>query len=116
EAMIIDADRIGNADPEARIGGLLAQMTVAEKVSLLAGSSMWLSTPVERLGIPAIKVSDGPNGARGGGSFAGGSVTSACFPVGIALAASWNTELVEQIGQALGQETKSKGAHFLLAP
>jgi len=103
-------------NPEARIDALLGEMTVAEKVSLLAGSSMWLSTPVERLGIPAIKVSDGPNGARGGGSFAGGSVSSACFPVGIALAASWNTELVEQIGQALGQETKSKGAHFLLAP
>jgi beta-glucosidase len=113
---MIDADRTGKADPEARIDALLDQLTVAEKVSLLAGASMWLSTPVERLGIPAIKVSDGPNGARGGGSFAGGEVTSACFPVGIALAASWNTALVEQIGQALGQETKSKGAHLLLAP
>src|SRR5512138_526291 len=105
------SDLQGNAG-EARIDALLGEMTVAEKVSLLAGSSMWLSTPVERLGIPAIKVSDGPNGARGGGSFAGGSVSSACFPVGIALAASWNTELVERIGQALGQETRSKGAHF----
>jgi beta-glucosidase len=113
---MIDTDRTSNADPEAHINALLGELTVAEKVSLLAGSSMWLSTPVERLQIPAIKVSDGPNGARGGGSFAGGSVTSACFPVGIALAASWNTALVEQIGQALGQETKSKGAHFLLAP
>jgi beta-glucosidase len=113
---MIDVDRETNADPEARIDALLGNLTIAEKVSLLAGASMWLSTPVERLGIPAIKVSDGPNGARGGGSFAGGSVTSACFPVGIALAASWNIELVEQIGQALGQETKSKGAHLLLAP
>src|SRR4051812_40254312 len=113
---MITADRQANATSEARIDALLEKLTVAEKVSLLAGSSMWLSTPVERLGIPAIKVSDGPNGARGGGSFAGGSVTSACFPVGIALAASWNVDLVEQIGQALGQEAKSKGAHFLLAP
>ncbi len=113
---MIDTDRKVNANAEARIDALLGELTMAEKVSLLAGSSMWLSTPVERLGIPAIKVSDGPNGARGGGSFAGGSVTSACFPVGIALAASWNTQLVEQIGQALGQETKSKGAHLLLAP
>src|SRR5688572_6332606 len=103
-------------DSEQRTETLLGKMTIAEKVSLLSGSSMWFSTPVERLGIPAIKVSDGPNGARGGGSFAGGSVTSACFPVGIALAASWNVELVEQIGQALGQETKAKGAHLLLAP
>src|SRR6476661_10518819 len=111
---MLNADLKANADPEARIDALLGELTVADKVSLLAGASMWLSTPVERLGIPAIKVSDGPNGARGGGSFAGGSVSSACFPVGIALAASWNTELVEQIGQALGQETKSKGAHLLL--
>jgi beta-glucosidase len=100
----------------SRIDELLRAMTVAEKVALLAGSGMWLTTPVERLGIPAIKVSDGPNGARGGGSFAGGSVTSACFPVAIALAASWNTALVERIGGALGEETRSKGASFLLAP
>src|SRR6185436_237911 len=100
ESIMIHADRTGKANAEARIDALLGELTVPEKVSLLAGSSMWLSTPVERLGIPAIKVSDGPNGARGGGSFAGGSVSSACFPVGIALAASWNTALVEQIGQA----------------
>jgi beta-glucosidase len=104
------------ADPSARIDALLREMTTAEKVALLAGSSMWYSTPVERLGIPAIKVTDGPNGARGGGSFAGGSVTSACFPVGIGLAASRNTELVGKIGRALGQEARDKGAHMLLAP
>jgi beta-glucosidase len=101
---------------EERVEDLLAQMTLEEKVSLLAGSSMWSTTPVERLGIPAIKVTDGPNGARGGSGFAGGSPASACFPVGIALAASWNTGLVEQIGGALGQETKTKGAHMLLGP
>jgi beta-glucosidase len=94
---------------------LLSQMTIEEKVSMLAGSAMWYTTPVKRLGIPAIKVTDGPNGARGGGSFAGG-LTSACFPVSIALAATWNTELVERVGQALGEEAKTKGAHILLAP
>jgi beta-glucosidase len=101
---------------EPRIEQLLAELTLEEKVSLLGGASMWLTEPVERLGIPAIKVSDGPNGARGGGGFAGGAVTSACFPVGIALASTWNTALVEQIGVALAHETKSKGARFLLAP
>jgi beta-glucosidase len=98
-----------------RIEELLGQMTIEEKVSMLAGSAMWYTTPVERLGIPAIKVTDGPYGARGGGSFAGG-LTSACFPVGIALAATWNTELVERVGQALGEEARTKGAHILLAP
>ncbi len=114
--MTTKEDLLAIADPEARVEALLGAMTLAEKVALLAGASMWTTPQIERLGIPAIKVSDGPNGARGGGSFAGGSLSSACFPVGIALASSWNTALVEQIGQALGQEAKSKGAHMLLAP
>ncbi|MFC1975200.1 glycoside hydrolase family 3 C-terminal domain-containing protein [Chloroflexota bacterium] len=97
-----------------KIENLLNQMTLEEKVSMAAGSTMWLSTGVERLGIPPIKVTDGPNGARGG-QFKG-NISSACFPVGIALAATWNTELVEQVGVALGEETKTKGAHILLAP
>ncbi len=94
---------------------LLQQMTLAEKVSMLAGADMWHTVAIERLGIPALKVSDGPNGARGNGSFTD-SAKAACFPAGISLAATWNIDLVERIGQALGQETKTKGAHVLLAP
>ncbi len=101
---------------ESRIDALLREMTTEEKVALLAGSDMWHTTPVERLGIPAIKVTDGPNGARGGGGFVGGAVTSACFPAGIALAATWDTELIGRIGAALGQEAKAKGASVLLGP
>lgn len=103
-------------DEEARIDAWLEALTLAEKVALLAGSSMWFTTPVERLGIPAIKVTDGPNGARGGGGFAGGSMTSACFPVGISLASTWNVDLITRVGAALGDETLSKGAQMLLAP
>jgi len=93
----------------------LNTMTLEELASLLAGASLWTTVPVERLGIPAIKVTDGPNGARGGGGLVGG-VKAACFPVGIALAATWNAALVKQIGQALAEEAKSKGARVLLAP
>ncbi|MCI0398133.1 MAG: glycoside hydrolase family 3 C-terminal domain-containing protein [Chloroflexi bacterium] len=96
------------------IESLISQLTLEEKLSLLAGADSWTTTPVERLGIPAMKVSDGPNGARG--SQSRGGMTSACFPAGVALAATWNTELVEEVGRALAQETKSKGAHILLAP
>src|SRR5689334_1384915 len=99
---------------EQRIDALLSQMTLEEKVSMAAGASMWTTVPVERLGIPAFKVSDGPNGARGG-SWNGDS-TSACFPVGIALAATWNTDLIGRIGQALAEEVKTKGAVVLLGP
>jgi beta-glucosidase len=99
----------------SRIDTLLQELTLEEKVALLAGASMWYTVPIERLGIPAIKVTDGPNGARGDGLFTGG-VPAASFPVGIALAATWNTALVEEIGSALGEEAKTKGAHVLLAP
>ena len=93
---------------------LIKQMTLQEKVSLLGGSDFWHTTPVSRLGIPALKVTDGPNGARGG-DFTNG-VKAACFPAGIALASTWNTALIEQVGQALGQEALTKGARVLLAP
>jgi len=100
---------------EERIQNLLDDMTLEEQVSLLAGVDFWTTVPIKRLGIPAIKVTDGPNGARGGGSLVGG-VKAASFPVGIALASTWNTALVNQIGQALAEEAQSKGARVLLAP
>lgn len=99
---------------EKRIEDLLRRMTIEEKVSMVAGSDAWHTTGVERLGIPAIKLTDGPNGARGS-SFRGG-VSSACFPVGISLASTWNPELIKRVGRALGEETKTKGAHILLGP
>src|SRR5437899_13036625 len=93
---------------------LLQQMTLQEKVAMLAGADMWHTIVNDRLSIPALKVSDGPNGARGGAMQ--GGVTAACFPCGANLAATWDTALVERVGQALAQETKSKGARVLLAP
>jgi len=98
-----------------RVEGLLARLTLPEKVSLLAGADFWSTVAVERLGIPSIKVTDGPNGARGGEGFGDGP-PSACFPAEIALAASWNVGLVAEIGQALAQEARTKGASVLLAP
>ena len=100
---------------ESKIVALVDAMTVEEQVSLLAGKDFWTTVPIERLGIPSIKVSDGPNGARGGGAFVGG-VSAAAFPVGIALGATWNIDLVGEIGTALADEARSKGARVLLAP
>ncbi len=100
---------------EARLNALVDEMMPEERIALLAGRDSWTTEPVARLGVPSIKVSDGPNGARGGGAFVGG-LTAAAFPVAIALASSWNVELVAEIGAALGEEAKSKGARVLLAP
>ncbi|MEO6014985.1 MAG: glycoside hydrolase family 3 C-terminal domain-containing protein [Devosia sp.] len=100
---------------EDRIRELVEQMTLEEQVSLLSGGDIWSLPAIPRLGIHPLRVTDGPNGARGGGSLIGG-VKSAAFPVGIALGASWNVDLVREIGAALADEVKSKGAHVSLAP
>ncbi len=98
---------------EKRIDELIAQLTLEEKVGMCDGSGIWHSTGVERLGIPPIKVTDGPNGARGDGV---SGATAACFPVGSALGATWSPELMHEVGRALAFETKSKGAQVLLGP
>jgi len=94
---------------------LLVQMTLQEKVALLAGTHDWYTVPVERLGIPSLKMTDGPNGARGAGGFTSG-VKAACFPAEISLASTWNIDLLERVGQALAREVHMKGAQVLLAP
>ena len=98
----------------SRIDDLLSQMTIEEKISMLAGADLWHSVAIERLDIPQFKVTDGPNGARGAwGSLSSPSVAT---PVGIALGATWNPELVEKVGNVLADELDAKGAHILLAP
>ncbi len=97
--------------PEA----LVDAMTLDEQVSLLSGQDFWSINPIERLEIGTLRVTDGPNGARGGGGLLGG-VTAACFPAAIGLGATWDPELTHQIGAAIADEVKSKGAHVSLAP
>ena len=98
----------------SRIDDLLEQMTLDEKISMLAGADLWHSVAIPRLGIPQFKTTDGPNGARGAwGSMGAPSVAT---PIGVALGATWNPDLVEKVGNVLADELKAKGAHILLAP
>ncbi|MBI1171631.1 beta-glucosidase [bacterium] len=97
------------------IDTLLDRMSLEEQVALLSGADFWSVAGNERLGLGTLRVTDGPNGARGGGSLVGG-VKSAAFPVGIALGATWDPALTQEIGRALAEEVKSKGAHVSLAP
>ena len=90
-------------------------MTPEEKAHIVAGDDMWHTGAVERLAIPALKVTDGPNGARGDGLMGTGTPT-ACIPSGASLGASWDGELVEELGSLLGAEARAKSAHVLLAP
>ncbi|QQA43050.1 beta-glucosidase [Pelagovum pacificum] len=98
-----------------RIEDLVDRMPLEEQVMLLSGEDFWSLPAIERLDIPKLRVTDGPNGARGGGSLVGG-VTAAAFPVGIAIGATWDPALAQQIGGALAEEVHSKGAHVSLAP
>jgi beta-glucosidase len=104
-----------NASPAPSVAELVDRMTLEERVSLLAGADFWRTVAVPRLGIPQIKVTDGPAGARGGGALVGGKRTAA-FPVGIALGATWSTELLHQVGEMLAREARDKGASVVLAP
>jgi beta-glucosidase len=94
---------------------LVDQLTLEEQVSLLSGEDFWSLPAIPRLGIGKMRVTDGPNGARGAGTLVGG-VTAAAFPVGISIGATWDVELARRIGKALAEEVKSKGAHASLAP
>ena len=67
----------------SRIDDLLSQMTLEEKISMLAGTELWYSSAVQRLGIPAFRMADGPNGVRG--IWSEMSPTAAATPVGMAL-------------------------------
>jgi len=93
---------------------LLVQLTRDEKLALLAGRDTWTTPGVPRLGIPGLKLSDGPVGVRGARS--DGSTRSASFPCGAALGASWSPVLVREVGAALGEEAHSKAAHVVLGP
>ena len=88
-------------------------MTLEEQVSLLAGSNMWNTVPNERLGIPKLRVSDGPAGVRGS-RFDGPA--SMNIPCSTAIAATWDMSLVREVGELLGRELEAKGARVHLAP
>ncbi len=98
-----------------RTDELLTQMTTEEKVAMVTGGDMWHTRGVERLGVPKLKVTDGPNGARGDGLMGTGCST-ACIPSGSALGATWDPGLVEELGELLGDEAVAKRAQVLLAP
>lgn len=91
------------------------ELTLEEKCRLLGGASTWRTHAIERAGIPALKLSDGPNGVRGDG-VGTRSTPGLVIPVGIALGATWNVDLVRDLADVLGREAERKGAHVLLAP
>ena len=100
---------------------IVSQMTLEEKASLCSGKDWWNTKAIERLGIPSIMMADGPHGLRkqvGEPDHLGlqNSVPATCFPTAAALACSWDRELLQNIGQALGEECQAEGVSILLGP
>ena len=96
---------------DARTEDLLAQLTLEEKVRLLAGASSFSLHGIERLGIPSLNMTDGPTGVR---SIKG--VPATVFPVGVAVAATWNPETAREVAAAIGREAHALGDQVVLAP
>ena len=104
------------------IDNLLKQMTLEEKATMLSGYKNMATYPIERLGIPSLILSDGPNGLRvekkNGNSTNGISNTlpSTCFPSGVNLASSYNLSLIHEIGSAIADECIHYGINVVLGP
>ncbi|KAG7194961.1 uncharacterized protein KQ657_004071 [Scheffersomyces spartinae] len=92
----------------------LNQLTDLEKAQLLAGRDRWHTTPIPRLNIPSVRLTDGPNGLRGVHFFPG--IKSACFPCGTCLGSTWNPDLMEDVGKLMAVEAYDKNAHVILGP
>lgn len=104
-----------------KIRELVAQMTLEEKAAMCSGSDFWHTEAVERLGIPASMVSDGPHGLRKQDEKAdhlgaNESIKAVCFPAGCGTAASFNRELLTQMGEVLGNECQAEGISVILGP
>ena len=97
----------------------MAQLSVNDKAALVAGATFWKT--VAAPGIAAITVSDGPHGVRrtpdSGQDFGlGESLPATCFPPATGIASSWNRDLVERVGRALGEESRAQNVNVLLGP
>ena len=102
---------------EGRLEDLLGRMTLEEKVSMLAGTDPWHTKGIERLGIPPVKMTDGPHGTRTmPDDDPSDTIPATCFPTGSAMGATWNTELIKRVGIALAEETIAMGCHIVLGP
>ncbi len=92
-----------------RAAAIVKQMTLEEKIDYIGGYKSWYVRGIERLGLPAVRMADGPQGVRN-------NTRSTLYPSGVAAAATWDIELIEQMGVSLGKDARARGVHILLGP
>lgn len=99
---------------------LIAGLDLAEQAALGSGASFWTTKTIGA--VPAIVLTDGPHGVRRQSGSAtdhlglSGSEPATCFPPAVGLSQTWDPELVERVGRALGDESRALGVHVLLGP
>jgi beta-glucosidase len=98
-----------NAKVEDRVSDLLSKMTLEEKLEYIGGENSMYIMAIELLSIPEIKMSDGPVGVH-----TWGQITA--YPAGICSSATFDVDLVNRLGDALGKDARARGVHFLLGP
>jgi beta-glucosidase len=106
-AFLTSCQRTANKQDKLTKAYLMSHLTTKQKVDLLGGLNM-STKPIPKLGIPSIRMDDGPLGARWG--------RSTSFPSGIAMASTWDTTLIRKIGQGIGREVRGKGRNIILGP
>src|ERR1700734_3194975 len=99
---------VSQAATEARVDSLLKQLTLEEKVDIIGGVDDFYIRAIPRIGLPRLKMADGPVGVRNYGP-------STVFG-GIGLAATWDPEMANRIGATIGQDARARGVHFMLGP
>ena len=100
------------------VESICSRLTLDEKIRLMSGKTMWTLNDIKRVGLPSIRVSDGPQGVRKAVTdlTAIESFPATCFPTACALACSFNKNLVESVGKALAKECREQKVNILLAP
>jgi beta-glucosidase len=111
-----------DTNTKARAREIVSGLPLDEKIRLLSGRDMWHLEPVPSADIPAVRMADGPHGLRreidADDALPGlaPGLPATCFPTAVALASSWDTELVESVGCALGAEARAQGVGVVLGP
>jgi len=101
------------------IQSIISQMTLEEKAALCTGASAWTTTPIERLGVPEMIVSDGPHGVRrvpDVNSMANASLPATCFPTASCTASTWDVDLIHKMGEAIAEECIALNVDVVLGP
>lgn len=101
--------RVPDTQAEARVEGLLQKLTLDEKLALVGGFHDFSIAAVPRLGLPEVRMSDGPLGVRNYGP-------STAYPATVGLAATWDADLGREFGASLGRDARARGVDVLLAP